>query len=353
METLIIPQPDTLQVSWGWFQFLLLLTFPLHLLAMNAMVGGLVIGVAQHLTGGERGRLLAHKIALALPLVIAFTVNFGVAPLLFVQVLYGQFIYSSSVLMGSFWILIIPMLIIAYYGAYLYDFKFTRLGMSGPLIGLLSLSLILVIGFFFSNNMLLMSVPEEFQRYFSQMNGTLLVAERAELWPRFLHMILGACAVGALFVAMLCRFSGDKELSVYGTGLGVKMFLYLTGLNVLVGFWYLLSLPDGLTSLFMGGSTIASALLIVGLLLAAGAVWAAVKGKYWLTLSHAVMLVVVMSLMRSALRSGYLHDVFTLDQLEVIPQYSPMIFFFATLVLGLICLYWLIRKTLDCVAEGN
>jgi hypothetical protein len=43
---------DTISVSWGWFQFLLLLTFPLHLLAMNAMLGGLAIGIIQHFKGG-------------------------------------------------------------------------------------------------------------------------------------------------------------------------------------------------------------------------------------------------------------------------------------------------------------
>ena len=33
-----IPNADTIPVAWGWFQFLLLLTFPLHLLAMNALL---------------------------------------------------------------------------------------------------------------------------------------------------------------------------------------------------------------------------------------------------------------------------------------------------------------------------
>ncbi len=113
MDPLIIPQPDTIPVSWGWFQFLLLLTFPLHLLAMNAMLGGLAIGIVQHLKGGPTQKKLAHRIAVALPLVIAFVVNLGVAPLLFIQVLYGQFVYSSSVLMGISWILIVPILIIS------------------------------------------------------------------------------------------------------------------------------------------------------------------------------------------------------------------------------------------------
>ena len=74
-----IPSADTIPVAWGWFQFLLLLTFPLHLLAMNAMIGGLAIGVFQQFKGGEPGGRLAHRIAVMLPLVIAFVVNLGVA----------------------------------------------------------------------------------------------------------------------------------------------------------------------------------------------------------------------------------------------------------------------------------
>ena len=108
----IIPSADTIPVAWGWFQFLLLLTFPLHVLAMNAMVGGLAIGVVQHFRGGDSRRRLAHRIAIVLPLVIAFAVNFGVAPLLFLQVLYGAFFYTSSILMGVPWLLLVAVLMV-------------------------------------------------------------------------------------------------------------------------------------------------------------------------------------------------------------------------------------------------
>lgn len=355
MDHLIIPQPDTIPVGWGWFQFLLLLTFPIHLLAMNAMLGGLAIGIVQHLRGGAVQKQLAHRIAIALPLVIAFVVNFGVAPLLFVQVLYGQFMYSSSVLMGIFWILIIPILIIAYYAAYLYDFKFTKLGAAGIPVAVISLVLLVSIGFFFSNNMLLMSMPERFGEYFSHKSGTLLSYNLHEFWPRFLHMMTGAFAIGGLFVVLLGRFrkSANPELTEHAEKLGLRSFLVFTSINVLIGIWYLVSLPRELMMLFMGGNLGATFFFIVGLLLAGGALWCAYKKKFWLTFFHAVALVVVMTFLRSWLRSAYLREVFTLDQLEVVPQYSPMILFVVTLLGGLVCLGWLIKKTADVFEQES
>ncbi|MGB3222626.1 MAG: hypothetical protein WBB23_07475 [Desulforhopalus sp.] len=349
MDPLIIPQPDTIPVSWGWLQFLLLLTFPLHLLAMNAMVGGLAIGIAQHMKGGALQRQLAHRIAIALPLVIAFVVNFGVAPFLFVQVLYGQFLYSSSVLMGAFWILIIPILMIAYYGAYLYDFRFTRLGTTGPWVAVLVFILLVAIGFLFSNNMLLMTLPGQFGEYFVHKSGTLLSFAQPSFWPRFLHMLFGALAMGGLFVGLLGRFRKDvhPELAVHAEKIGMRSFLIFTLANIGIGIWYLLSLPKELMMLFMGGNAGATIAFCLALLLVAGALFAAYKKRLWLTFFHAVGLVVVMTFMRSWLRSGYLQDVFTLDQLQVVPQYSPMIFFFLALVAGIVCLGWLIKKTND------
>ncbi|PHR24450.1 MAG: hypothetical protein COA36_15535 [Desulfotalea sp.] len=349
MENIIIPQADVIPVAWGWFQALLLLTFPIHLLAMNAMLGGLAIGIVQHLRGGTVEKKLAHRIAVALPLVIAFVVNFGVAPYLFLQVIYGQFLYSSSVLMGTFWILIIPILIIGYYGAYLYDFKFNSLGIFGPFIAIIVFCLLLVIGFFFSNNMLLMSLPERFTDYFSQKNGTMLVYDNVTFWPRYLHMMCGALAVGGLFVGVLGRFrkAADIELADHCERLGLNVFLVFTLVNVGLGLWYLFSLPHSQLMLFMGGNIGATALLVVALFTVIGALVMAFKRKFWLSFFLGVTLVVFMTFLRSWLRTDYLSDYFSLDQLQLVPQYSPFIFFLVTLVAGIICIAWLVKKSAD------
>ena len=345
----IIPSADTIPVAWGWFQFLLLLTFPLHLLAMNAMVGGLAIGVVQHFRGGDSRRRLAHRIAIILPLVIAFTVNFGVAPLLFLQVLYGHFVYTSSILMGLFWISVVPILIVAYYGAYLYDFKFKGLGAAGKWLALAVLLLLFCIGYFFSNNMLLMSLPERFSEYFQHRDGSLLVSGQSEFLPRYLHMMTGALAVGGLFVALLGRFRAKAapELAAHASAVGMKTFFFMTIVNVGVGTWYLTSLPKQQMLLFMGRDLAATICFIIALLLVIGVLVSSFRQRLMTTLIGTVVLVYLMSFLRSWLRTDMLADYFNLSQLQVAPQYSSMFLFLICLAGGVVCVGWLIAKTVN------
>ncbi len=111
----IIPTADTIPVHWLWFEVLLIFTFFIHMILMNFILGGSLLTVWDLLRGK-----LEKKASGSIPTLIALTVNFGVPPLLFVQVLYGHLFYTSSVMVAVPWILVIPVLILAYYGAYLF-----------------------------------------------------------------------------------------------------------------------------------------------------------------------------------------------------------------------------------------
>lgn len=354
MNPALVPQPDTITVAWGWFQFLLLLTFPLHLLAMNAMVGGLLIGVSQHFQGRPVNLRLAHRLAVLLPLVIAIAVNFGVAPLLFSQVLYGHLFYTSSILMAVYWLAVIPILILAYYGAYLYDFRFDDLGAGGRWLGLVVLLMLFVIGYFFANNMHLMLLTERFAGYFERMDGSMLASTDPVLLPRYLHMMLGAVAIGGLFVTLAGRFRADRDrdMASLAEATGLKTFFWATLVNIAVGSWFLVALPRQTMLLFMGGDTGASVCFVLSLLLTAGMLVAAWKRKFWLTFWHAVATVVLMTFMRAWMRSDYLREVFNLGQLEVVPEYSPMVFFFVVLVAGIVCIGWMLKKTAEAFVRS-
>jgi len=345
----MIPTPDTIPVSWGFLQFLLLLTFPLHIILMNAMLGSAIIALYARFRSGELWTRLSEDLAKALPLIVAFTINFGVAPLLFVQVLYGQFIYTSSILMGVFWLSIILLLIVAYYCTYLFDFKFAALGQAGKWIIGLAVVIFLGIAFLFSNNMTLMLRPGEWSLYWQNSGGTILNLGDVTLWPRYLHFIVGGTAVGGLAVALIGKFKAkrDPELAELAVTVGMRVFTVLTFVQIAIGFWFLLALDKPVMMMFMGENMLATVLLLAGIMLAIGVLWAASKKKVYLAAAHVIALLYVMTFMRAFVRAGYLQEVYTLDMLQVIPQYSPMIVFFVVLVAGLATVVWLVRQAVE------
>ncbi len=345
---LIIPTPDAIPVHWGYFQFFLLLTFPLHLLFMNAMLGSAVVAFFQHFRKDPQAKKLAHWIGIFLPITVAFAVNFGVAPLLFLQMLYGHFVYVSSVMMGVFWIGMIQLLIVAYYGTYLYDFKFKSLGNSAPWVLSGSILIFLFIGFMFSNNMTLMLHPERWVAYFSNRSGMFLNLSDTILWPRYLHMITGALAVGGLFTALISLFKRrrDPELSSYGVQVGMQTFFRLTLLQVVIGLWYLTSLDSAMMMQFLGRDTLYSVIFITAMGLVACVLWAGWQQRPVLSLLVVTVLLYCMSFMRDMIRSEYLKPYFDVSSLPVNPEYSSLVLFVVTLVVGVITVFWLIKKCL-------
>jgi len=345
----LIPTADILTAHWGWFQFLLMLTFPLHLIAMNAMLGTVLTAFIAHLFPGRAYHDLSHELAKALPFLVAFTINLGVAPLLFVNVLYGHLLYSSTVLMGLFWLAVIPLLIIAYYLAYIYDFSFKKLGNLAMFVLLLVLALLMVVGFIFSNNMTLMISPASWSRWFATPGGNLLNLADPTLVARYLHMMTGSLAVGGLCVALYSSvvLRHDRDVSEAGVGLGMQLFTWLTGLQLLVGTWFLLTLPSEVMKRFMGGNTVATGLLATGILLAFASLITGYQRKVMLTLWLSLPLIYVMSFMRDSVRTGYLAPFFDMTKVPVNVQWSPLLFFLVTLVLGLALVVWMLAKILS------
>lgn len=349
----LIPTPDAIPVAWGWFYALLMVTFLLHLLVMNAMLGGGIIALLSLFRGGEQNVLLGKEVGYKLPYTIAFAVNMGVAPLLFVQVLYGQFIYSSSVLMAVWWFSIFGLLILAYYAAYIYDFKFDALQGGRTLMLIFSVGILLFIGFMFSNNMTLMLQPEQWTAYFNNADGTLLNAEDPTLWPRYLHFVVGAVAIAGLFLALVGHFNFTKS-KVDPAALiekGMRYFTNATLIQVVLGFWFLLALPRNVMLVFMGRSAYGTALLTLGLLLSGAVIYFGYKRKLILTSIVALLTMIVMVLMRDLVRFAYLEPYFHPADLAVNPEYSPLIFFLVVFAIGLALIGYMIKLALGCRKE--
>lgn len=332
----LIPLPEPIPIPWGWFDILLIVTFAAHILFMNALLGSAAIGLWHGLRGrGEVLRAVGQK----LPPLLGLTINLGVAPLLFLQVNYGHFDYVSSVLMGGWWLAVTGVLIVSYYGFYAVKFSYDTMPPARrTLIFAVSLAGLFYTGFMLSNNMTLMLRPEYWPEYFTSGTEMLNLGDPT-LYPRFLHFMIGALAIGGLFVALLGRFRDNEEF----VDLGMKWLTHATLVNLLVGFWFLMALPRGMILNFMGSNlpatvTIITSFISVGFLLSAAFRKQPVQAAVW-----AALTVFFMSATRHWLRTLFLEPWFRIEDTPITGQYSSFYLFLGFLVVGLAAVAYMLK----------
>jgi hypothetical protein len=340
----LIPAPDALQVHWFWLHLLLTLTTFLHFVAMNIMLGTAFIAFTSPFWRSGSIMDLNGHISKTLPYSIAFTINLGVAPLLFLQVLYGQFLYTSSILMAVYWLAIVGLLIVSYYAAYAYRLIDDRSGMGRLYIGT-AVVLLLAVSLLFSNNISIMQLPEVWKGYFADRTGWMLNFGDPALVPRLLHFVASAVAIGGLAIALYFEIrkrrgatDGDEWIA-----LGCKWFTAATIINFGFGFWFLGALPE----IAYNPATTAGKIFVI--LVAASvatiipSVAAAQTGRIIPATVWALVTVLLMTLARDVLRLTYLKPYFSLSDLPAAPIYSPFIVFVLALVGAGFVVAWMLK----------
>ena len=137
-----------------------IVTLALHFVAVEMLLGGLLLAVLLSLFRGSPLRMVtARALARRLTVVMTFVINLGVPPLLFAQVLYGRALYTSSVLIGVYWISIIGLLMLTYWLLYRFTARLEA-GKSAWWVGLMAWLLAGCIARLLSTNMTLMLRPE-------------------------------------------------------------------------------------------------------------------------------------------------------------------------------------------------
>lgn len=353
MNSLVpIPTADPMPLPGPvWLMMtLLLVTFLLHIVAMNLTLGGTAIAVmcAARRKSDKFAGQLAGDLVEILTITLAFTITLGVAALLFVQVLYGNLLYASSILIGAFWIAVIPVLIVAYYGLYYSKF---HPGSAGPLW--LSLGLMLTIGFVYVNNFTLMLTPQRWlAMYRNSMAGVNLNWSEASLAPRYLHFVLGAFAVAGLAVFIAGVFKRSTDYGRWMMQHGTKWFVVPTVINYLVGMWFLMALPRPVLLDLFAGSPLGASLIGIGMLLPLAAVAHVIlASKTDKTLLHArlavvttLLTLVVMVAIRQVVRSAYVAPYVQLSALPVKSQWDVIGLFLLLFAGGLATLFLMLRK---------
>jgi hypothetical protein len=354
----LIPQADPLALPapiWLLW-FLLTLTFLLHVLPMNFILGGAVLAAVSRLRGvrGDAHALaLSRWIGKALPTMVAAAVTFGVAPLLFVQVLYGRLFFPSAIVMGWFWFAVVPILILAYYGAYLLAFRGGRLGNWEGTVGWLVAVFFAAIAFLYSNAMSLMLRPEAAHaKHLADGRGLSLNLDDPTFYFRYLHFLLGAVAVAGLVVALYGAFRSRDDAAFGGWTIrfGGLWFAVTTAINVLVGFAWLVTLPRETMLRFMGQDPVATATLLLGILFGLAAlVFGFLLAQSprptpllrW-TVASLLLALVAMVLNRDQVRRGGLEAAGFEPVSWIEPQWGVIAIFAVLLVAALGCVGWML-----------
>jgi len=332
------------------------LTFSLHLASVGLLVGGLILALMFALLGHlrnssvmkETSGLLIHR----MPTVMAFVINLGIPPLLFAQVLYGRALYTSSVLIGTYWISVIFLLMASYYGLYV---AAGRAAEHRPWFapGLAALILILTIGFIYSNNMTLMLHPQSWgAMYLHSSAGFLLNSADPTLMPRWLFFMAGAFpAAGAALMLMALRPGLRDELTRFMTragGLVVAISIVLqAGLAQLT----LAAQPQNVVNTVMNDSlyrAFAFGWLTTALLLALVGVAAAIGKRANALIAIAASTVAFLNvastvMVRDGIRDVTLRSVgFDVWDRQVTPNWSVIDIFLVLLVTAAVIVAWLI-----------
>ena len=344
----IIPNPDPLPVGPAWFFFLSYLTYFLHFLAVGIMFGASLFAVMGHIKGkqDEKWKMFGYRMSKTLPFAIAFAVNLGVAPLLFLQVLYGNFFYSASIIIGIPWLLLILFLIAAYYSAYAIVFKKENGLKKKSLLSIIITAVLAWIAFMLVNVNTLMMVPARWKVYFSGMSGMNLNLSEATLYPRFLLYIFLFITIGGLFTALFYKIKNKTEEAGLGFHFGSTAAGYFGILSIPIFIYFLLLLPKEIKSVFVGGSIVWLILTILFVLSLLFSAFLCFKRKIITAASILTAGLIIFVLIRNHIRHLYLEPFAEkFSSLSGNTQYGVMLLFFIILAAGLALIAWLLIKT--------
>ncbi len=201
------------------------------------------------------------------------------------------------------------------------------------------------------NNITLSQTPQSWgQKYFSDPSGWNLNLSDPSLFPRYLHFMVAAVALGGLLLLFmaLANWKRDNAYARQLLQFGAKGFMYATMAQVVEGFLFLISLPRDLQLLFVGNDPVATVLFVIGIVgtLASIVLMAEALRRedirmaaYYVPAVIAVV-IVCMSTMRVMLRDAYLAPYFRPSELAVKTQWAVFPVFLAVFVAGAV--FWFV-----------
>jgi hypothetical protein len=353
MNPNLIPSPDMLglpAVPWP-ILVLMVATLAAHWMFIGSAVGGAVVVLFQSLWGrrDETAAAVSRSILLFLPFMLSMGVTLGIAPLLFVQVLYGNFFYTANVIIAGWWLGIVPLVIANLYLFYVLRHRLAGARAPGAAIPAGIVAIFVVLATTLASNSALSQTPVAWTGVWAW-SGAVLHLSPVVAW-RAAFALLGFLTVGGLFVAVLAKggWMHDDKAADRAFRAGVGLSLAAGILQIFAGGGLLLSLGADLRQAIFdspagaAGAIAAAALTAVALFLAARAAktrsWPALIGSLHAYFGALVGLAVA----RDAMRQAAIRPYFQLADVPVHPQWGPFAMFAAFLVAGILAIIVLVK----------
>ncbi|MBI3949998.1 MAG: hypothetical protein HY314_06040 [Acidobacteria bacterium] len=364
--TLIGPSSPLGYPAPYWFLVLFKgLGFTLHMVPMNLWYAGIILAMLMHWRGGEHAKHLSSRLMKQMPVIVALGVNFGIVPLLFIQVAYYRVFYPATVLMAWPWFSIVILLTLAYYGVYIYAIGLRdtsdQIAPWRRAVGWVTALLFIVIGFLFSNAFSLMTNVGGWSALWQRTSvagaplGIALNTADPTLWPRWLMMFgLGLTTTAAYMVVDTGLFANQESEKYKRGAVSVALKVYTVGMVwfAIAGSWYVFGTwpVEQRQMMFSGPLTILTVLTAIG----PGLPWLLIlaqrrKVTQALVLITGLVQFSVLALntvSRQIVQNAELSKFLDVTAEAVNVQWSPLILFLLLFAAGLGVVAWMISKVM-------
>ncbi len=332
-------------------------TWALHIAAVHVLLGSSFLAIRGAFSGNDHWRRLAAAMVNTAKVAVSVAIVLGVAPLLFVQVIYDPFWYTSNVLsawwvIGFIVILIVATLALFIFYALNYELRTKKARCPGSMIA--ATLLFLVVGFIMHALSVQMLEPDQWMEWYAP-NGVIDASGRSiHSWNpwRFAFFIVLSFPVIGIWLFGYRRYlqgAGDEDQGYldFLKRLGTRLGAIGTIVSLILLVIWMRGLPEDIAGFATGPWPIATAVALIIVAAYPMLLGRRLDQGLWgyTPILVATLGTIVVAAMREAIRWATLfgvHGYNALDYKIAMDWYSTGLFFITFIVMGGTVLSYLI-----------
>lgn len=232
--------PLGLPLPTAFYLSVYLVTLAIHVVFMNYVLAGTASLAIAYLRPGNRGTGSSATILREwMPFMLSGAITAGVAPLLFLQILYKREYYTANLLLFNRWMAILPVLMIGFYTLYLLKSRWLarRAGWIAALVAIVPILCVAFTGYSWTENHLLSVRSPAFWGEFYATRAQVYLDP--QMFPRLLVWAIGSVPTLVLILAWQHWYLGNGQPGSLARAAGLALGL-VSGATA----WYYLATDE-------------------------------------------------------------------------------------------------------------